>query len=384
VNLVAAVLAVPLLVGGIVPAAPPADGSPTIELTTRNWGRTVSLTDPNDPAYAHPFVRSSLTTVEAVIHFGVAKPQGFTAALVDAGAYEGRQPDPCSSAAAPAEVSCVFNIAATPGVNALTLTLTLPGSSIPVIQKGWITGGALSWSGGLEAIDAAGIWQRVPDGGELRLPARQFTSVRYVVRNVGGVPFTVHGACGDGGGTVEPGSSIACPIAGPRPVASLAASYDHAIELEDPLASIGQAEFGGTIVSTPASFQLSSSRVVVGQQVSLATRGITDRDLGLLNIRVGSRPLRLDPESTAQRIRFAIPFAAAGETHLDVLQSGVTIARIPLTITATREAAPPAPFPVALVVLLAVGGALLALLLWRGVSVAVAGARRRRRAATAG
>jgi hypothetical protein len=375
VNGLAAVLAVPLLLGGL-PAAPPADGSPTIELTARNWGRPMSLTDPNDPAYAHPAARSSLTTVSAVIHFGVAKPRGFTATLVDAQADGDRQPDACTTPSAGAEASCIFNLAVSPGLNALTFTLTLPGSTVPIVQKGWITGGALAWSGGLEVVDAAGIWQRIPDDGELRLPARQFTSVRYVVRNVGGVPFEVRGGCGDG--RVEPGSSIACPIAGQRPVASLATSYEHAFELADPLNSIGQASFGGTLVATSASFRLTTSRVVVGQDVVLATRGITDRDLGLLDLRVGSRPLRLSPESTAARLRFGIPYVQPGETHLDVLQSGVTIARIPLTVTATREPAPAASFPWTLVGLVALGGALLALLLWRGVSSWSSSRRRRR------
>ncbi len=374
-NPLTAVLAIPLALGGI-PAAPPADGAPTIELAMQNWGRPISLTDPNDPAYAHTFPRSSFTTVSAVIHFGQPKPQGFSAVLSDAQAYDGIQPPGCTTSSAPATASCTFSVAVSQGLNALTLVIRVPGSSLPIIKSGWITGGALDWSGGLEAVDAAGIWQRVPDGGELRLPALQFTSVRYVMRNVGGVPFTVRGVCG--GDRVEPGGSIACPVTGPRPVASLAGLYRRSLELEDPLGSLGQTSFGGSISPTPVSFRLSSSQVVVGQEVSLRTQGITDRDLGLLNVRVGTRPLRLSPESTPGRLEFAIPFVGAGTTTLDVLQSGVTVARLPLTVTATKQPRPAAPVPVVLIGLVAIGGALLALLLWRGVSSRSRGRRRRR------
>ena len=258
----------------------------------------------------------------------------------------------------------MFDLAVTGGVNALELTL-VPTGSAPIVRHGRLTGGAFLWSGGLEAMDAAGIWQAIPDGGELRLPSAQFTSVRYVVRNVGGVPFRVADACVDR--LIEPGGSIACPIAGPRPVASLGGDYTQELALADPLSSIGRTSFDGAIAPTAVSFRLPAADVAVGQQVALRTAGITDRDLGLLDVRVGSRPRRLSPESTAREIRFAIPFAAPGETTLDVLQSGVTIARLPITVAGHAASAPARPFPIVLVVLSAVGGALLAVLAWRAV-----------------
>jgi hypothetical protein len=60
-----------------------------------------------------------------------------------------------------------------------------------------------------------------------------------------------------------------------------------------------------------------------------------------------------------------------------VLEAGIAIARLALTVTADPAAPPPPAVPFALVLLCAVGGALLAVLLWRGLSVAVRSRRAR-------
>jgi hypothetical protein len=376
-RLLAGAVAVALAVLPVLPATPgssvpgsssepPADDGPTIELTTDNWGRAVRLDDAGAPAYAHLFTPSSstATTVTARIHFATAQPQGFTATLSDPQAT-GNQPAPCVVPSAPAQAICVFDVAVGAGVNHLTLRLALPGSRTPIMARGTIIGGALQFTASLQATDAVGIWRPIPAAGDIRLPATLFTNVRYVVGNVGGVPFRVEGACD--GRAVPPGSSLACGLTGVRPVASIDGVFRRQLRLTDPLGADAETLVTGNVRAAPERFRLDRSGYVVGQRVVLSASGLTDRDLGLLTVRVGSRAVRLSPESTAGRVVFAMPFAEPGATDVDVVVGGVTVGRLPVHVTSTDLPLPPAPFPVALIVLLGIGAVLLALLAWRAV-----------------
>jgi hypothetical protein len=374
--LAAGVLALGLLLGAGAPAAPlvpaapripPADDGPTIELTARNWGHEVSLTDPDHPAYAHLFTRSTLTTVTATIHFPAARPDGFSARLDVPDAYIQMTPAPCSSVSAPATVSCQFGVAISNGVNRLALVLHLPGSSTEIVQHGTITGGVFQFTSALEARDATGAWQRVPDAGALQLSGRQMTQVRTVLRNTGGVPFRVDGGCAPG--LVAAGTSVACPLAGPRPVASLAGPYSSELDLTDPLGAVGQAEARGGLVATSASFRLPSPTVTAGRPAALDVSDLPSgpfgaTDLGALSLRIGDAPVPARVASSG-RLDLDIPAVAPGPASLDVLLAGITIARMPVTVTARPQPPPAAPFPFGLVAIVAAGGALLGLLVWR-------------------
>jgi hypothetical protein len=370
VTAIAGALALGLLLGAGLPAAPlapPADGGPTIELTAPNWGREASLTDPGHPVYAHLFTRSTLTTITATIHFPAARPDGFTAELQVPDAYIQMTPAPCSSASAPATVTCRFGVAISNGVNRLALVLHLPGSSVPIVQRGTITGGVFQFASGLEVQDATGAWQRVPDAGALQLSDRQVTSVRTVLRNTGGVPFRVDGGCAPG--TVAAGASIACPLAGPRPVVALAGRYASELDLVDPLGAIGQAETAGSVVATSASFRLPTSTLTAGRPAALDVSDVPSgpfgaTDLGTLSLRLGGTPVPAQVAAPG-RLDLDIPAVAPGPASLDVLLAGVPIARMPVVVTARPEPPPAAPFPFGLVAIVAAGGALLGLLVWR-------------------
>ncbi|GAA2086489.1 hypothetical protein GCM10009840_25180 [Pseudolysinimonas kribbensis] len=353
--------------GPALPDTPTAAGA-TVRLWVNNWGEAVSLTDPNRPGYAQIGPEQPSTTINALIDLRSNAPEPFTATLVDAQAVGGQQPAACVAETTPDPINCIFRLAVGSGVNALTLTVDRPGER-PYVEQGWITGGVFRFSTGLEARDAAGSWQRIPDGGRFRLPATTLSSVRYVMRNVGDLPVQVHGSCRDG--IVEPGDSIACSITGPRPVASLAAEYRRALMLRAPGVSTGWIQLRGSVVATGAAFRLTDPHAVVGQRTVIAAQGLTDRDLRGLVVRVGSRPVGLDTASTPQRLVFAMPLVRSGPATLTILEAGIAIARLPLTVSA-HPAAPIGPaFPVALVVLVALGGAVLAVLLWRGTSVAL-------------
>lgn len=380
-------LAVGLALGAALPAAPraplapPADDGPTIDLTADNWGEHLALTDPGHPVYAHLFSRSSLTTVTATIHFAAPRPDGFTATLQDFQSFDGIQPGPCIVDDAPRTTAiCRFGVAVSSGLNVLQVTLALPGSTVPIIARGGIVGGALQFSAGIETMDAAGRWQRIPDGGALELSSRQVTSVRLVLRNSGGLPFRATGFCD--GGTIAPGTTRTCPLAGPRPVATLADTYAAQLRLEDPLGELGRTSTTATLAATSASFRLPSTSVVAGRPAILDVTDLPSgpfgpTDLGAFSLRLGDATVPADVVAPG-RLQLSIPDVAPGSSSLDALLAGVTIARLPITVTARPEPATPPPPPTALIVIAAVGGAALALLLWRGIAVSRGLSRRSR------
>jgi hypothetical protein len=368
-----ALLALPTAAVAAVPS--PAAPGIGVRLWVDNWGDAVSLTDPSEPGYAQIGSEQPSTTINALIDLRSSDPESFTATLTDAQAVGGQQPDPCLGQTTPAPINCVFRLAVGSGVNQLTLTVTRPGVDRPFVEQAWITGGVFRFSTGLEARDAGGAWQRIPDGGTFHLPAATLSEVRYVVRDVGDLPVQVRGSCRDG--ILQPGGSIACSLTGPRPVASLAAEYRQSLMLRAPGASTGWIGLRGSVAATGAAFRLADPRAAVGHRIVIAAQGLTDRDLGDLVVRVGTRTVPLEASSTPRRLVVVMPFAQPGPATLTVLEAGIAIARLALTVTADPAAPPPPAVPFALVLLCAVGGALLAVLLWRGLSVAVRSRRAR-------
>jgi hypothetical protein len=371
--LLVALLALPTAAVAARPATPAAGVG--VRLWVNNWGDAVSLTDPDEPGYAQIGSEQPSTTINALIDLGSSDPEPFTATLTDAQAVGGQQPDPCLGQTTPAPINCVFRLAVGSGVNHLTLTVQRPGVERPFVEHGWITGGVFRFSTGLEARDAAGAWQRIPDGGTFRLPASTLSGVRYVVRDVGDLPVEVRGSCRDG--IIRPGGSIVCPLTGPRPVASLAAEYQQSLMLRAPGASTGWIRLRGSVAATGAAFRLVDPRAAVGHRIVIDAQGLTDRDLGELVVRVGTRAVPLEASSTPRRLVVVMPFAEPGPATLTVLEAGIAIARLALTVSADPATPPARAFPVALVLLCAAGGALLAVLLWRGLSVAVRSRRAR-------
>jgi hypothetical protein len=349
------------------PVLPAAEVTPsTMELIAPNWGGAVSLTDPEHPAYAHLSARSGPTAVAVLLHFTAPASRGFTATLVDPQAVDGEQPEPCVANSAGEVALCTFEVAVGAGVNQLEVTLILPGAPRPFTRHGWITGGVFQFTAGLQATDAAGIWRPIPAGGDIRLPATLFTRVRYVVGNVGGIPIRVEGACRER--EIAPGSSLACPLADARPAVSLAGPFYRRLLLTDPTGAVGGTSVDGVVRAIPAEFRLEGTSAVVGQSVEVAVSGLHERDLGLLALQVGSRPVRLGPDSTTRRLTFAMPFVEAGATTVDVALGGVTVARMPVRVSATEQPASRTAFPIVLAIIVGIGAALLALLLWRAVA----------------
>ena len=374
---------VTLLATGVSPVPDvPAAEAPPIRMTTVNWGAPVSLLDPAHPGWSHLAPLAGTTDVTASIELHGLLVHDWVAHLDAPDAYGGLRPGDCSGSeeAAPAELSCVFQVPVSSGSNPLTVTFSADGQVIGD-ARGAIRGGELSWDGGYEILDATGHWVTIARDHAVSMPATSRTAIRQVVTNTGTIPMrlaeTGDAASCDTTRILAPGDHVVCPLRGVRPAQSLAGDLRRELRVVDAVGAIAEFEIRGGLSTFAGTFALSRSTAVAGQPMVLRARGLPADQAFAVQYRLDDQATLLGTSITrtgSLEYGFVVPASSPGTVRLNIVHDGITVASLPFQVT--RVPVPPdaasAPWGIVAIPLGVLVGLFVA---WR--------VRRRRRTATA-
>lgn len=333
-------------------AGPPEPDLPSglpisVDMTTHNDGRAVSLLEPRHPAWAHLAPSGEVAVVTATVELHGNVIHQWVAHLDTPDAFQGVTPPDCGAyeEAPPHEVTCDFPVQAVSGVNRLEFHFVADGGRVNVEVNGAITGGAFDWDAGWEVLDATGQWSAISRDQTVALPATLSSALRYVVTNTGDIPFRAMNGCHDR--LVPAHVRLICAVRGVRPVQSLAGRYHQRLHLVDVVGATAQADIQSAIQSFAGVFSLAAPSVTVGQPVVVRASGLPRDTPFALQVRIDDEPIRVSTSishtGTAQ-LSFPLPSSSPGTAHVDVTHDGLTIARLPFEVTLVpRQADAPAP-----------------------------------------
>jgi hypothetical protein len=324
--------------GALVATVPdlPTAPAPPISLTTVNWGHPVSLLNPENPAWSHLAPLAGPTEVTATFALRGVHVHDWVAHAEAPGAYGGVQPEDCSGSedAAPVELSCVFEVPVSSGVNELTVTFSADGQVLGRAD-GFIRGGELNWDAGYELLDASGKWTAIDRHRAASLPATLPTAERIVITNTGTIPMRVVSApCSTR--VLAPHARLSCPVRGVRPAQSLAGDLRRQLRVADAVGGIAEFEIRGSLTTFSGSFSLSRASAVVGQPIVVHAHGLPADQPFDVQYRLNQQadPLGTSITRTGTlRYGFVVPRSRPGTLHLDVVHDGVTIASLPFEVT---------------------------------------------------
>jgi hypothetical protein len=344
-----------LLTAGTVPVPDvPATSSPAITLTVANWGHPVSLLDAAHPGWAHLAPLAGPTEVTATIQLNGVPVHRWVARLTSGTAYGGVQPEECRGAeeVAPSELTCVFEVAVSRGVNPLMVSFFGDDRAIGDAE-GAISGGDLQWDAGFEILDATGRWTAIAHDHAALLPSAASTAVRVVVANTGTIPMRLEpvGSVGNevacSRRTLQPHERLDCPWRGVRPARSLEGDFRRELRVVDAVGSIGEYEVRGGLTTFEGTFSLGASSATVGGQVVVTAAGLPTGDPFALQFRLDDEAVFLATSITRTghlRLSFPLPSTSIGSARINVVHDGITIASLPFDVTLVPrkvDAAPP-------------------------------------------
>ena len=368
------ILALGVLITGVAPVPDvPAADTPSITLTTVNWGHPASLLDAAHPAWSHLAPLAGPTGVTASFALNGLQVHSWVAHLDAPDAYGGQQSDDCrgEEEAAPAELSCVFEVPVSSGLNLLRVTFSADGQVLGD-ARGSIRGGELNWDAGYQVLDATGHWSAIARDHAVALLATTPTALREVVMNTGTIPMRLDSvACATR--VLDPTQRQVCPLRGVRPAQSLAGELRAELRVVDAVGAIAEFEIRAGLNTFGGSFSLSRATAIVGEPIVLRARGLPAGEPFAVQYRLDDQATPLGTSITRTgtlEYGFVVPAGSPGIFHLNVVHDGVTVASLPFEVTrvAVSPDAAVAPWGLALIPL----GALVALLVvWR--------VRRRRR-----
>lgn len=333
-----------LLTAGAVPVPDvPAASSPAISLTVVNWGHPVSLLDAAHSGWAHLAPLAGPTEVTATIQLNGVPVHRWVAQLTSGAAYGGVQPEECRGAeeVAPSELTCVFEVAVSRGVNPLTVSFLADDRAIGDAE-GAISGGDLEWDAGFEILDATGRWTAIAHDHAALLPAAASTAVRVVVANRGTIPMRLEpvGSVGNevacSRRTLQPHERLDCPWRGVRPARSLEGDFRRELRVVDAVGSIGAYEVRGGLTTFEGTFSLGASSAAVGGEVVVSAAGLPTGDPFALQFRLDDEAVFLATSITRTghlRLSFPLPSTSIGSARINVVHDGITIASLPFEVT---------------------------------------------------
>jgi len=329
----------------------PAVQAPPIRLTVVNWGHPASLLDSAHPGWGHLAPLAGPTQVTATIELPGLRVHGWIAHLDAPLAFGGEQPADCrgSEEAGPTELSCVFRVPVSSGLNPLTVTFTADGRVVGA-ARGSIRGGELSWDAAYELLDATGHWTVIARDHAVAMPATARTALRQVITNTGTIPMRVDdtgnpAACDTR--VLAPSARLVCPSRGIRPAQSLAGDLRRELRVVDAVGGVAEFEIRGGLTTFAGTFSLSRASAVVGQAMVVQARGLP-RDPAFevqfwLDDEANVRPddllgTSVTPTGTVN-YRFVVPRASPGAFRLNVVHDGIAIASLPFEVTTVPRAA---------------------------------------------
>lgn len=315
-----------------LPGAPPI----SVDLTTQNDGRTVSLLDPAHPAWAHLAPTGAVAEVTARVDLHGTSIHQWVAHLDAPDAFQGVTPVDCrgDEEAPPQNVTCRFAVQAASGVNRLDFRFTADNGRVDVEVEGTITGGQFDWDAGWEVLDATGQWSSIARERTISLPATLTSALRYVVTNTGDIPFRATNACDDR--LIPSHGQLVCLERGVRPAQSLARDYREQLRLVDVVGATAEPDLQASIRSFAGIFSLAAPSVTVGQQVQVTADGLPNDAAFALQFRIDDEPLLVATSTTRTgrtRLSFPLPSTSQGTAHLEVIHDGLAIASLPFDVT---------------------------------------------------
>ncbi|CAN5141351.1 hypothetical protein BH11ACT3_BH11ACT3_18090 [soil metagenome] len=237
--------------GGVLPIDDPEPtpvlGGPTITMSIDNFGEPASLLDPDNRAWAHLTANAAPITVTVTIQPGVDPVRGYTVQFSAPDAFQGPQVQYCADQwhTFDVPIQCQFVVPVSRGENRIDVefhTFSGPG----IVSHGAIYGGELAVSAQLQVLDAGSIWRTIPDDG-FEVPGERRSAVRYVIVNIGDIPFQPSDACRST--LLQPGSFIACPVRTARPAFALAGDYAVPVHLNDPAGGVASFLVEGRVIA---------------------------------------------------------------------------------------------------------------------------------------
>jgi hypothetical protein len=347
------VVAVLLAIGGAVlpVSGPPQPDLPTssglsVTMTAVNDGHPVSLLDQANPGWAHPGLGNT-EKVTVTVHLAGALVHHWRSHLDAPDAFQGLELQDChgDEQAPPSEVSCVFDVSVTAGLNHLQFRFSADDDDVVASASGYLMGGSVGWNAGWEMLDATGQWSAISHDEVIALPATLPSALRYVVINSGQVPFRVIDGCGHQ--VLLAGAQLVCLVHGVRTVQSLAGEYRQPLNFVDVAGQAGGVELRTTIRAFTGSFSLDRSSVVVGQDLSVRSTGLPRGDDFALEYRLDQEPVLVGTTTThsgTALLTFPLPGTSPGTVHVQVEHNGLTVASLPVDVTLVPrkvDAAPP-------------------------------------------
>lgn len=345
-----------LLTAGAAPVPDvPAARGPAISLTVVNWRHPVSLLDAAHPGWGHLAPLAGPTEVSATIQLNGVPVHRWVVQLTSGAAYGGVQPEVCRGAeeAVPSELTCVFEVAVSQGVNPLTV-IFFGDDRVIGDAEGAIRGGALQWDAGFEILDATGRWTAIAHDHAAVLPSTASTAVRVVVANNGTIPMRLEpfGSAGNdvacGSDTLQPHERLDCPWRGVRPARSLEGDFRRELRVVDAVGSTGEYEVRGGLTTFAGTFSLGASSATVGGEVVVTAAGLPTGAPFALQFRLDDEAVFLATATTRTghlRLSFPLPSTSTGSARVNVVHDGITIASLPLDVTRVArkpDAGPPA------------------------------------------
>jgi hypothetical protein len=331
------IFALGVLIAGAVPLPDvPAADAPPITMTTVNWAHPVSLLDAAHPGWSHLAPLAGPTDVTATFTLRGGQVHSWVAHLDAPGAYGGEKPEDCRGAeeAAPTELTCVFKVPVSSGLNPLTVTFSADGRVLGDAE-GFIHGGELQWDAGFEVLDATGSWTVIPRDQAVALPGTTPTAVREVLTNTGTIPMRVDSVpCPTR--VLPPHAQLACPLRGVRPAQSLAGEFRRELRVIDAVGGIAEFEIRGGLTSFGGTFSLSRSTAVVGQPIVVRAHGLPVDQAFAVQYRLDDQASLLGTSITRTgtlKYGFVVPESSPGMFRLNIVHNGVTIASLPFEVT---------------------------------------------------
>lgn len=326
--------------------------TPTILVTTENWGASVSLLNPATPAWGHAATSSEITV--AVDLHGLAV-QEWTMTVDAPTSFQQPVVSTCAGQAitTPTVLRCTFHVDASSGINPLGITVNADGHTIAATDSAVLRAGSLNWDAGYEVLDAAGTWIPVPKAQAITLLATAQSALRYTVLNTGTIPVRLIGGCS--ARILVEGDRAVCPLRGVRTAQSLAREYSTHVRLEDAAAGGASFDIRTGIRTFAGTFSLDARQIEPLGIIVINGSGLPRNEAFKLQYRIDAQAVLLGTSTTRSgtvRIAFPLRGISVGAARLNIEHDGLTIASLPFEVTRHPDA-PDGPLQGALTIALA-------------------------------